>query len=128
MLNQARLSDKSQSLLAKTDVTWRGFSEAVALHDPLAVDIAVAAGRHLGAAVANLVGALHINTIVLAGRLADLDGLLLDAITAEMHQRVLPAMAQTTKVRFSSLGQAHAPYIVSLGCAALLLHQELGIV
>jgi predicted NBD/HSP70 family sugar kinase len=128
MLSQARLSDKSQSLLAKTDVTWRGFSEAVALHDPVAVDIAVAAGCHLGTAAANLVGALNINAIVLAGRLADLDGLLLDAITAEMHQRVLPAMAQMTKVRFSSLGPERAPYIVSLGCAALLLHQELGIV
>ncbi len=129
MLNQARSSDRSQSALATTDaLTWHNFSQAVALHDPLAVDIAVEAGRHLGAAAANLVGALNIHTLVLAGRLADLDGLLLDAITAEMCQRVLPAMAQTTRVRFSSLGPERAPHIVSLGCAAFLLHRELGIV
>lgn len=129
ILNKVASTDTSQSALDSIKPpTWQGFSEAVDLHDPLAVDIAVLAGRHLGMAAANLVGALNINTIVLAGRLADVDGLLLDAVIAEMHQRVLPSMAQATKVRFSSLGPQRAPHIVSLGCAALLLHQELGII
>lgn len=68
------------------------------------------------------------NGIVLAGRLADLDGILLDAVVSEMHQRVLPSMAQATRVRFSSLDPQKAAVIVMPGCSALLLDRELGIV
>ncbi len=107
--------------------TWLHFHEAVLAHDPVAVDIAVDAGRYLGAAAASLVGAFNIRNMVLAGRPVDLDGVFLDAMVAEMHQRVLPAMAQATNVRFSSLGVHKAADIVMLGCSALLLNRELGI-
>ncbi len=107
--------------------TWLHFHEAVLAHDPAAVDIAVDAGRYLGAAAASLVGAFNIRNMVLAGRPVDLDGVFLDAMVAEMHQRVLPAMAQATNVRFSSLGVHKAADIVMLGCSALLLNRELGI-
>ncbi len=128
ILARATAADRAQSLLAgAAPPDWPRFRDAVAAHDPVAVDIAVHAGRYLGAAAAGLVGSFNIRNIVLAGRLADLDGVFLDAMVAEMHQRVLPAMAQATAVRFSSLG-AHRPAdIVMLGCSALLLNRELGI-
>ncbi len=94
---------------------------AVAAHDPTAIDIAVMAGRHLGTAVANMVGALNIQTIVLVGRVTDLGDILLDAVQAELHQRVLPSIAETTTIRLSTLapdqGRRHH-YPRLLGAAA----------
>ncbi len=127
ILQRASRAERYHSLLAGTDpVSWEGFVTAVAAHDPIAADIAVYAGRHLGAAVAHLVGAYNVQHIALVGRIADLDGVLLDAVIAEMHQRVLPSMAETTSIRFTSLG-ANISDIVTLGCSALLLHRELGV-
>jgi len=129
ILRAATAADRTQSALAGVEpVTWERFVVAVQSHDPVAVDVAVRAGRHLGAAVAHLVGAYNIQTIVLAGRIADLGGVLLDAVTAEMHQRVLPAMAATTTVRFPSLAAGQMADIITLGCSALVLQRELGIV
>ncbi len=129
ILRAATAADRTQSTLAGSQpVTWERFVAAVHSHDPVAVDVAVRAGRHLGAAVAHLVGAYNIQTIVLAGRIADLGDVLLDAVTAEMHQRVLPAMAAVTTVRFPSLAAGQMGDIITLGCSALVLHRELGIV
>jgi predicted NBD/HSP70 family sugar kinase len=128
ILNKTAAADRTGSVLAGAPPTWDAFVRAVGQHDPLAVDLAVAAGRHLGAAIAHLVGAYNIHNIVLAGRIIDLGSLLLDAVTAEMHQRVLPAMAETTTVRFTSLAAGRLADIVTLGCSALLLQRELGVV
>jgi len=46
---------------------------------------------------------------------------------AEMHQRVLPSMAEATTVRFSSIDPRRAADIITLGCSALLLQRELGV-
>jgi predicted NBD/HSP70 family sugar kinase len=107
---------------------WREFVAAVAAHDPDAVDVAVYAGRHLGAAVAHLVGAYNIHNVVLAGRVTELNGVLLEAAVAEMHQRVLPSMAAGTQLHFTSLGPSRTADIITLGCSALLLHRELGVI
>ena len=129
ILKKAAVAERAGSLLAgDTAPTWPLFIQAVNAHDPVAVDVAVAAGRHMGAAIAHLVGAYNVHTIVLAGRVIDLGSLLLDAVIAEMHQRVLPAMAEATTVRFTSLADGRLADIVTLGCSALLLHRELGVV
>jgi predicted NBD/HSP70 family sugar kinase len=129
ILRQANSAERSQSLLAGPEpITWKRFVEAVNGHDPLATDIAVRAGCHIGAAVAHLVGSYNIQRIVLAGRIVDLDGLLLGAVNAEMRRRVLPAMAEMTTVGFPSLPSNRMAEIVTLGCSALLLHREMGIV
>ncbi|MBW7959191.1 MAG: ROK family transcriptional regulator [Candidatus Promineofilum sp.] len=128
ILNKARAADRSKSWLAGSEpLTWQRFQAAVAGHDPLATDIAVNAGRYLGVAIAGLVGAFNIRNMILVGRLSDLNGAFLDAVVTETHQRVLPAMAQATNVRFSSLSSHHAADIVMLGCSALILNRELGI-
>jgi N-acetylglucosamine repressor len=79
--------------------------------------------RYLGMAVANLVGALNIQRIVIAGSVARFGQALLDPVIKEMEQRSLAALAGETRVEISSLG----PDIVILGAAALLLTQELGL-
>ena len=128
ILRRADATDRRQSALAGVaPLTWSRFVAAVAAHDPVAVDIAVRAGCHLGAAVAHLIGAYNIHTIVLTGDIADLGDVLLDAVQAEMHQRVLPAMAAATTVRYASLDAAQLPDLVTLGCSALILQRELRI-
>jgi N-acetylglucosamine repressor len=82
------------------------------------------AGRYLGVAVAQLVGAYNIQHIVLAGSVARFGQLLLEPIIAEVQQRSLPALADQTTVAISQLGSN----IVILGAAALLLAQELEVV
>jgi N-acetylglucosamine repressor len=81
------------------------------------------AGRALGIAIANLVGALNIHRIVIAGSLGLLGPPLLEIIHTEMRRRSLAALARETHVQFSDLGSD----ITILGSAALLLNEELGI-
>jgi glucokinase-like ROK family protein len=80
-------------------------------------------GHYLGMAVANLVGALNVERIVIAGSLARFGQALLEPIVQEMRERALPALANETCIEISSLGSD----IVILGSAALLLSQELGL-
>lgn len=128
ILSHAAAADRSGSLLAGSEpLTWLRFQEAVAAHDPVATDIAVKAGCYLGVVVAGLVASFNIRNIILTGRLTGLNGVFLNATVAEMHRRVLPAMAEATDVRFSSLGAHHAADIVMMGCSALILNRELGI-
>ena len=128
ILRRLESTDRAQSSLAGIQSpTWANFVSAVTEHDPVATDIAVFAGRHLGAAMANMVGALNIQSITLAGRVADLGDILLDSVQAEMHQRVLPSMAEATTIRLSSLGPERVADIIILGCSALLLQRELGV-
>lgn len=128
ILHQLSIADGAHSSPAGLPLpSWDQFMTAVADHDPVATDIAVTAGRHLGVAVANLVGAFNIQTMVLAGRVADLGDILLDAVKAELHRRVLPSIAEMTTIRLSSLTPDRVGDIIILGCSALLLRQELGV-
>ena len=128
ILRAAATTDRRHSLLAGSEpLTWPQFVTAALAHDPVAVDVAVRAGGHLGAAAAHLVGAYNIQTIVLAGDISALGDVFLDAVQAEMHQRVLPAMAAATTVRYPSLDAAQVADITILGAAALVLQRELGI-
>lgn len=81
------------------------------------------AGRYLGMAVANLVGILNIQYIVIAGSAASFGQTLLDPIRREVNRRSLAALANETNIEITSLG----PDIVILGAAALLLNHELGL-
>ncbi|MBN1872792.1 MAG: ROK family transcriptional regulator [Anaerolineae bacterium] len=82
------------------------------------------AGRHLGRAVANLIGALNIHQIVLAGDLTCFGDALLIPIREEMQLRAMEPLAAKTQINLSQL----AGDIVIQGAAALLLANELGLV
>lgn len=128
ILHQLSIADGVHSSSAgHPSPNWNQFVTVVADHDPVATDIAVTAGRHLGVAVANLVGAFNIQTMVLAGRVADLGDILLDAVKTELHQRVLPSIAGMTTIRLSSLAPDRVGDIIILGCSSLLLQRELGV-
>jgi len=82
------------------------------------------AGYYLGIAVANFVGVLNVQHILIAGSLARFGEPLLEPIQQLMRKNSMSIMADKTRVGFSSLGQD----IVIKGAASLLLANELRIV
>ncbi len=118
MLRQAQVQG-GQSI---TD--WSTFAETVQAGQQASRAVAANAGGYLGAAVANLVGAYNIQTVVLAGRVGELGGAFIEPVRSEARRRVLPTMADQTTIAFSTLGSD----IILLGASALLLQQELGII
>jgi predicted NBD/HSP70 family sugar kinase len=82
------------------------------------------AGRHLGLALATLVGALNLSEIVLSGPMDLLDDRFRTAAVETIRDRTLPPVGQHVEARFSSLGDDG----VLLGAAALVVRHELGIV
>ncbi|MBN1148508.1 MAG: ROK family transcriptional regulator [Anaerolineales bacterium] len=86
--------------------------------------LVVEAGNYLGIAVANFIGVLNIQRIVIAGSMARFGDVLLDAIQQMMHRYSISILADETKVELSSLGQD----IVIKGAASLLLANELKLV
>jgi predicted NBD/HSP70 family sugar kinase len=82
------------------------------------------AGRHLGLALATLVGALDLSEIVLSGPMDLLDDRFRTAALETIRHRTFPAVGQHVNARFSSLGDDG----VLLGAAALVLRRELGVV
>ena len=81
------------------------------------------AARGLGLAIAMLVGTLNAQDIVIAGSVAQLGEPFLQAVRHEVLTHSLAVLARATHIEFSSV----ASDITSLGAAAVLLHQELGI-
>jgi len=82
------------------------------------------AGRHLGKALATLVGALDLSEIVLSGPMDLLDDRFRIAALETIRNRTFPAVGRHVAARFSSLGDDG----VLLGAAALVVRHELGVV
>jgi glucokinase-like ROK family protein len=80
-------------------------------------------GHYLAIAVANLIGALNIQRVVIAGTLTRLGPALLEPIRQEVQRLSFKALAEQTSIEISKLG----PDIVVLGAAALVLNNELGL-
>ena len=80
--------------------------------------------HYVGLAVANLVSTLNIPLVVLAGSITELGDALLAPLTAELHQRVLPELAERTQLGVSAQGAE----VVMRGAAALVLAEELGVI
>jgi N-acetylglucosamine repressor len=80
-------------------------------------------GQYLGIAAANVVGLLSVRRIVIAGSVACLGQILLDAIQQEMVKRSLAVLANEAQIDLSSMGSE----IVILGASALVLNHELGL-
>jgi predicted NBD/HSP70 family sugar kinase len=81
------------------------------------------AGRHLGIALATLVGALNLSEIVISGPLDLLDDRFRLAALETIRNRTHTSVGEHVVARFSSLGDDG----VLLGAAALVLRNELGI-
>lgn len=92
--------------------------------DPALQEAISRVGHFLGIGVANLVGTLNIQKVVIGGSVARFGQALLEPIRAEVRQRSMEMLARDTAIELSRLGQD----IVVQGAAALLLTQELEIV
>lgn len=91
--------------------------------DEDALRLVATIGKHLGSAIANLVGVLNIHNILLSGMPARFGEVILVAARTQMQHQVLPAMARDTRLAFSTLGED----IVIQGASALVLRNELGL-
>ncbi|MDM8519101.1 ROK family transcriptional regulator [Anaerolineales bacterium HSG6] len=87
--------------------------------EPFLADV----GRYLAVTIANLVGALNIEHIVIAGRVANFGPAVLTPLQAELQKRTLSSIVARTKIVTSSMNDD----VVKLGAAALLLTYELGL-
>lgn len=81
------------------------------------------AGTYLGIAIANIVGILNIQNIVIAGSAARFGDDLVSSACEQMRKSTLTSLGDQTTVTVSEFGDD----IVILGAAALLLSNELGL-
>ena len=116
LLAQLRLSDNT--------ITWKTLQQACQQGDESAQKIVTQAGEFLGLAVANLVGILNVNRIVIAGDIAQTGDLFITAVQNKMRQRVLPKLAEETIVQYA----AAESNLVLLGASALILSNGLGVI
>lgn len=98
-------------------------ADAARAGDETALAITRAAGRALGAAIANLIGTLDIRRIVLHGSVTVLGEPWLDAIRDEAIRRSLGPLARETQIVDGGSGED----LTLLGACALLLTRELGL-
>lgn len=85
--------------------------------------VVAGAGRQLGAALAHLVSALNIDTVVLSGTDEVLGETFRTAARDAIRKRTLDDLGGTVELRASSFGDDDA----LLGAAVLILDQELGV-
>ena len=85
--------------------------------------VVAGAGRHLGAALAHLVSALNVDTVVLSGTDEVLGETFRAAARDVIRKRTLDDLGGTVDLRPSSFGDDDA----LLGAAVLILDQELGV-
>ena len=105
-------------------ITTTTISQMVQACDSEIYNLVSEAGYYLGVAIANLVGTLNINKIIIAGSMARFGQPLLDAINEALLPRAMEQLVAETQVELSDLGQD----IVVLGAASLILNGELGVI
>lgn len=106
------------------DVTLASLTDLVNQQNKTAQAIVAQAGDHLGHAIAYLVGCFNIRQVIVSGAISVFGDSFLQIVHEAMSQSVLSTMASETEISYSQLGND----IVLLGCAAMVLQQELGIV
>lgn len=111
-------------ILQQTNLTWEALVAAYENGETAVINLITRIGQHLGKAIASLVGSTNIHHIVITGRIAQFGQPLLDTIQAEMEHRAMPIMAKKTEVSFAEFGNE----VVMLGCSAMILNEELGII
>lgn len=80
-------------------------------------------GHYLGISVANLISIINIQNIIISGPIVQIGEPLLKSIRRTARQYTLSTMIDETTIVYSSLGSD----IVLLGCSALILKHELGV-
>jgi N-acetylglucosamine repressor len=78
---------------------------------------------YLGMAIANLVCAINIKQVMIAGIITELGDVLINSLQRQLAQHALASLAEETHIETSQLGKD----IVIQGISALLIQRELGI-
>ncbi len=86
-------------------------------------EIILDAAHYLGISLANLIGILNVQNIVISGYLVEFGDRVLYVIHECVEQRVLSTLAKETTIEFSELGSDN----VILGASALVLSEEFGL-
>lgn len=127
ILQSAKLiaaKQNSADLYPESEVTWDAIVAALNAKNQATIELIERSGKYLGVAIANLIGSLNIQHVVIAGRVTRFGDVLMNAARQETQRRALPTMAAQTKLSFSTLGDD----IVILGGTAMVLQRELGII
>jgi len=103
--------------------TLPALAAAAAAGDDVALAVTRAAGRAMGAAIANLIGILDVREIVVHGSVTQLGEPWLAAIRDEATRRSLGPLARETRIVDGGVGED----LTLLGACALLLTSELGL-
>lgn len=120
----ATLLTQAQEALDQPNLTWEELVASYEQDEITAINLITTTGKYLGKAIATLVGSTNIQNIVITGRVSQFGQPFLDTIQAEMRQRSMPIMADKTEVSFAAFGDE----VVMLGCSAMILNEELGII
>lgn len=116
-------SPLGQRLAAAGELTLDDIRATLDAGDESTRRIVVAAGRFLGRMIANLIGVLDVERIVLHGSVAELGDVWLDAVRDEAHRRALRLLAGDVVIeRAAPIGD-----LVLLGASAVVLTAELGL-
>ena len=108
----------SSSITGKPEaITLDWIEQAFNAGDPLVRQIILDAGGSMGMAISNMVGALNIHKVVLAGDMTRFGKPWLDAIQESMRQTTLARLADETQIEFGQMGQNG----IILGASALIL-------
>ena len=113
------LSGRDANKIDFASVRW-----ALEQGDPAVQQLVSRVGNYLALALANAIGLLNIERIVLSGPVATLGQPLLDAVNAGIKGMVLASLAATTRVELLADGGD----AVLRGAAAMVLDAELGLV
>jgi predicted NBD/HSP70 family sugar kinase len=104
--------------------TWEDVIQTAQQGDKVIQAILQQAGAYMGTAVAHLVGILNVKQIVIAGQITRAGDVFLNGVRTAVDQRVLPAVAAGTNIRYTSLGDD----VVLMGASALVLKHRLGVI
>ncbi|MFF1635359.1 ROK family transcriptional regulator [Leifsonia sp. NPDC058248] len=110
------LSRGSEVPVAIADMVERGLAR-----DPATLRVIGDAGTAIGKAIANIANVINPEIVLIGGPLAGLGDALLDPVQHGILQNAIPAIAETTTLRMSSLGDRAE----SLGAAALVIKSSL---
>jgi N-acetylglucosamine repressor len=116
VLQRAQLMSETTFSEKSTPITLENLEQAFFAGDNAIRQIVLEAGRYLGMAVANLVGAYNIHHIIFTGEMTRFGEPWLDAIRETMGQYALPKLVQDTIVQIGRLGDKD----VMLGASALM--------
>jgi predicted NBD/HSP70 family sugar kinase len=97
--------------------------QACLLGDPQVNQLIDEVSSYLGMAIANLVCAINIKQVMIAGIITELGDVLINSLERQLSQHTLSSLAKETHIETSQLGKD----IVIQGISALLIQRELGI-